>query len=158
MSRWTIAWFALVFVAAPGICRAEERKLTIRFVPEDSDHPGAGCVGVTSIPVLPVKTDDTIKWKLKKDDDQPCTTFDPELVSLRFESDKVVSADGTGTAELKGHRGGLFSPHSADGKVIATPSKKTKFKYEVYFGGKLAADPELEVTGTVDTPAPKQKP
>jgi hypothetical protein len=150
MTRSTMAGGAAVILwLAAGTAAAQDTiKVTIRFVPGGTASGAPPCVGVTSSPTLTVRSGQMIKWKLKKDDDHPCEQFDADQVTLRFGSDQIVSEDGTnGSQEVKGHRGVIFHGASADAKVIVVTINTNKYPYDVLFGGKLAADPELEVTG-----------
>ena len=140
-------------------------ELFIRFIPPVSKTIEARCEAVTSIPVLKVMAGTRIKWKLKKDKDSPCESFNADYVKLQFFSyndvDKrtplsgIVNDDETGTPgeSVGGHK--HFFGDTAEGTVTRIASENTLYRYSVLLSGKVAQDPELEVSGTKETKGKK---
>lgn len=143
---------ALLF-ADTGTSFAQNVKLTIRFIPPVSRGIEAKCEAVTSVPILKVRTGTKIRWKIEQDDDNPCEAFNADDVKLQFPSSGIVNDDKNSKPNeyVVGHKHAIGKNGNGEGTVTAIVLDKMPYKYLVLLDGKLAQDPELEVSGTSDT-------
>lgn len=139
----SVALLSLAASAAPAAARTI--TVTIRFIAPSTPGVQAACEAVTSTPVLKANTGDRITWKIVKDEDNPCGALDADKVILQFTRPGIVDDDNASTKDqyVRGHHHTL-SADRAEGTVVAAAGK---YKYQVMFDGKIAQDPELDVSG-----------
>ena len=112
----------------------------------DGDNLDAACLGTVTLYQLRVKRKQKIRWHIQNDLFNECPDLDENLVELRF--DNAVMADTTDSGApalsvLKAVKGKITA------RIHASPTQAANgiYKYSVYYIGKRASDPALDISG-----------
>lgn len=112
----------------------------------DGNNLDAACLGVVTTYQLRAKRKQKIRWHIQNDLFNECPDLDESLVELRF--DNAVMAENTdpgapALSVLKAVKGKITARVHAN----STQAADGLYKYSVYYIGKRASDPALDISG-----------
>ena len=116
---------------------------------KNDDHDGkldAACLGTVTTYQLRAKRKQKIRWHIQNDLFNECPDLDESMVELRFNNAvmaETTDAGATALSVLKAVKGKITA------RVHASPTQAANgiYKYSVYYIGKPASDPALDISG-----------
>jgi hypothetical protein len=142
--------FTLLCQAASAQTNQTTVATTTTFSKNTDPSSTSTCVSHTSDTQLGAQRKQTIVWTLQNDTANPCPGFQPARVLIEFKTDVVGSGS---KRKVPGHADGTARAKVTMSKTVAPDM--TRHRYDVYYDGLLAEDPEIDVNGDCPGCLPK---